>query len=158
MQTLSLHHKHQTDLLNVCFQTIQSSNFKQPVTTASVILQNTCAICPLETLTTLTDRCFEGLATNNTNMSTIRCSAEYRLVLESICVANPQITSEIFNRLLKTLKTRNVSEYCTEAVLHTIEALLANKKLQNVTRSYIEEVIEIILESDWLRSFRTRCV
>lgn len=150
---MQLHNNKQTLLLNSCFQTIQLSNYKQPVTTASLILQKT---CPLES--TLTDKCFEGLTTNNTNMSTIRCSAEYRLVLESICVANPQTTLEIFNRLLTILKNRNVSEYCTEAALHTTDALLANKKLQNVTRSYIEDVVEIILESDWLCSFRTRCV
>lgn len=160
MHAILLHHKKstfQTTLLNSCHLTIQLSNFKQPVTTASLILQKSCVICPDETLSTLINNCFDGINTNDTNMSTIRCSAEYRLVIENICVANPQKTQAIFLRLLEALKNRNASEYCVEAVLHTVDALLANKSLQKFTRCYTEEVIDIILKSDWMRCFRTRC-
>lgn len=91
-------------------------------------------------------------------MSTIRCSAEYRLVLENICLAETSgiLAKEVFSRLLKILNDDKASEFAIEAALHTTEALLSNKSLHMLTWCYIEDIVELVLEKNWIGSFRTR--
>lgn len=62
----------------------------------------------------------------------------------------------VFQRLLGLLKDDAATEFAAEAALHAIDALLSNKLLQTSTRCYVEEVVEIVLEGDWMRCFRTR--
>lgn len=68
------------------------------------------------------------------------------------------MTEEVFCQLLVVLRDEGASGCSVEAALHTVDALLSNKALQKVTRSYVEEVVGVILEKDWMGCFRTRYV
>lgn len=143
-------------LIRSCYLTIQLTNFKQPVSTASLILQQTASSTTTEELSNFVDTCFETMTSYSEYSSTIRCSAEYRLILESICVANIYLRDKIFIRLMVLLKNSTTNELAIVAILHTMDALFGNKVLQIVTPCYVEEVVELLLEKDWMDCFRTR--
>lgn len=146
------------ELLNACVLVIQTANMRQPVTTASLILQKASRkFGTFETLSRLADKCFASLKADM-RASTIRCSAEQRLVLESVCAAgnSASVTKAVLSRLLGQTRDAGASQRSREACLHTLEALLSNKSLQNVTRGYAEEIAETILEGDQIWSFGTR--
>lgn len=144
-------------LIDCCYATIQLSNFKEPVTTASTILQKAATFATSQTLTNVIDTCFKSINLRDADdVSTIRRSAEYRLVLEKICIADASRKDDILCRLLELLKDDSSTEVAIEAGLHTLDALFSNKSLQIWTRWYIEEVVELLLEKDWMQGFRTR--